>query len=820
MRAREQLLERRGEERALSAALDRARGGAGALVVLEAPGGLGKTSLLREAHALADGMRMLRARGSELEAGFPFGVVRQLFEPLLYQASPEDRARWLAGAAALAGAMFEPSAPAAGVVGDDATFQRLHGLYWLTANLSDDRPLVVSVDDAQWADDPSLQFLGFLARRVEALPVLLLVATRPVNEESRAALTQLVADPSTEVLRPRALSTAAVERRLADALGTDPAGEFVQACRAATLGNPLLLSELLRELTALELAPTATAAARVHALGPQGVGTVVLSRLARMPAAGAALARALAILGDGAALQAAAELAGLPAEEAVGALRALLAAEVVVEGDGLAFVHPIVRAAVYDSIPDRSAEHWRAARTVAVSEEAIGAQLLAAQPAGDPWAVEALREAARRALALGDARGAVTHLRRALAEPPPGATRAAVLLELGRAQARAGDPEAIAHLELAMEEARDGRAAAQAALELAPVLKFAGESVRAVAVTERGLDRLGDADPALAEQLEVELIGSAYISIAARKLLAPRLAALPEPPQVPVSYFDRFRLTGLAFDAFAAGRPADEVADLATRGLAYGGMATDPTAGGHAFVSGAIALMFAERYDEADRLYSGALDDARRRGSGIAFATASSLRSLVAYRRGRLGRRAGRRLGGAGARARRARRPRLPLGRARHVDLHRARPGHGRRRARGLRRSLRARAGGGQPPLQPCHAQPCLSAHPSRRARGGLPGAAGHRPPRARMGRAQPGRHALALDGRAGRAPARRRRRPRGRSRSKRSSSPARSGRRAHSAWRCARPGSWPAARKGSRCWPRPWRCSSGRSARSSTPAR
>ncbi|MDA0182829.1 LuxR C-terminal-related transcriptional regulator, partial [Solirubrobacter phytolaccae] len=147
---------------------------------------------------------------------------------------------------------------------------------------------------------------------------------------------------------------------------------------------------------------------------------------------------------------------------------------------------------------------------------------------------------------------------------------------------------------------------------------------------------LDDADAALVEQLEVELIGSAYISIAARKLLAPRLAALPTPPEVPATYFDRFRLTGLAFDAFAAGRPADEVAELATRGLAYGAMATDPTAGGHAFVSGAIALMFAERYDEADRLYSGALEDARRRGSGIAFATASSLRSLVAFRRGRL----------------------------------------------------------------------------------------------------------------------------------------------------------------------------------------
>ena len=150
---------------------------------------------------------------------------------------------------------------------------------------------------------------------------------------------------------------------------------------------------------------------------------------------------------------------------------------------------------------------------------------------------------------------------------------------------------------------------------------------------------------------------------------------------MPESYFDRFRLTGLAFDAFAAGRPADEVADLATRGLAYGDMATDPTAGGHAFVSGAIALMFAERYDEADRLYSGALDDARRRGSGIAFATASSLRSLVAYRRGRLADALADATRGAGARARRPRRARLPLRRAGHAGLHRAGPGHGRRRA-------------------------------------------------------------------------------------------------------------------------------------------
>lgn len=633
------LLERGAEERALADAVARVRGGAGSLAVLEAAGGLGKTSLLRatQTQARNEGLRLLHARGSELEAGFPFGVVRQLFEPLLHTASPAERERWLAGAAGLAGAMFDPAPPPTTAVGDDGVYQRLHGLYWLTANLSDDRPLVITVDDAQWSDEPSLQFLGFLARRVEATPVLLLVATRPISEASQPALTQLVADPVAEVLRPRPLSGEAVGRLLSDRLTADAEDAFVQACRKTTQGNPLLLSELLRELTARRIAPTAAEAARIEALGPQGVATVVLARIARMPAAATQLARALAVLGDGASLRTAAELAELG--DAVPALRTLLAAEVITESEGLSFVHPIVRAAVYDSVPDRSALHWRAARMLAAAggaEEAVGAQLLAASPAGDPWAVDALRAAAERALALGDPRGAVTHLRRALTEPPSAATRPALLLELGRAEARAGDPEAIEHLEKAMDEAADGRLAAQAALELAPVLKFAGESVRAVAATERALHRLDGADAVLAEQLEVELIGSAYISIAARKLLAPRLAALPTPPEVPQTYFDRFRLTGLAFDAFAAGRPANEVAELATRGLAYGGMATDPTAGGHAFVSGAIALMFAERYDEADRLYSGALEDARRRGSGIAFATASSLRSLVAYRRGRL----------------------------------------------------------------------------------------------------------------------------------------------------------------------------------------
>ncbi len=57
----------------------------------------------------------------------------------------------------------------------------IHGLYWLTANLADSEPLLLVVDDAHWADIPSLRFMHYLARRLDGLRVVLLVAARPAE---------------------------------------------------------------------------------------------------------------------------------------------------------------------------------------------------------------------------------------------------------------------------------------------------------------------------------------------------------------------------------------------------------------------------------------------------------------------------------------------------------------------------------------------------------------------------------------------------------------------------------------------------------------
>ena len=98
------LLERGGELARIASALAEARSGRGTFVLIEGPAGIGKTALLAAARstAAAAGMRVLRARGTELEREFAFGVARQLFEPPLAEASELERADLLQGAAGVA----------------------------------------------------------------------------------------------------------------------------------------------------------------------------------------------------------------------------------------------------------------------------------------------------------------------------------------------------------------------------------------------------------------------------------------------------------------------------------------------------------------------------------------------------------------------------------------------------------------------------------------------------------------------------------------------------------------------------------------------
>ena len=261
------LLERDEELSALAAVLARARDGRGQTVAVEGPGGIGKTRLLAAARDIAReaGMRTLHARASELERSFTFGVVRQLFEPTLFAADAGERDRWLSGAAGLTRSMFED----AGAVSGESSYTRLHGLYWLCANLAADGPLLVCVDDAQWADEPSLSFLGFLARRLEDLPVALVLGTRPRSEQDSEVLRGLATDPGTRLLRPPPLTGPAVGQWVRATIDPSAGAGFCAACHETTGGNPFLVRELMHEVLDKQVHATDAEAATVRELGPE-----------------------------------------------------------------------------------------------------------------------------------------------------------------------------------------------------------------------------------------------------------------------------------------------------------------------------------------------------------------------------------------------------------------------------------------------------------------------------------------------------------------------------------------------------------------------
>jgi predicted ATPase len=164
------LLGRDTELAALGRGIEAGRRGDGALLTVEGSAGIGKTALLRSALRAAreGGMRALSATGTPLEAAFPFGVARQLFDPARRECGEEAWAEFSTGAARFSARALDERALEVADPREDPGFATLHGLYWLSANLALERPLLLAIDDAQWADRPSLRFLTHLARRLAA----------------------------------------------------------------------------------------------------------------------------------------------------------------------------------------------------------------------------------------------------------------------------------------------------------------------------------------------------------------------------------------------------------------------------------------------------------------------------------------------------------------------------------------------------------------------------------------------------------------------------------------------------------------------------
>ncbi|GIF76678.1 ATP-binding protein [Asanoa siamensis] len=542
------MIGRDAELAVLVTALDAVAAGDGALLVVEGPAGIGKTTLLdaTAARARHRGITVLRARGNPLERDFPFGIARQLFAPLQTGPSWPDLCR---GPAALADRVLGAVPPPAGAA--DATAAAAHGLFCLTANQAAARRTVLCVDDLHWADLPSLRWLVGVARRVDDLGVALVAAVRTgVPSEDPGVLGELLAGASVRLGPLPPGPAAALVRAALPTAG--PA--FADACHQAAAGNPFLLGALLAQLAGGPMTPDAVAAAGTP--GPERVGRWVDQQLRTLPDGCAELARTLAVLGPAPQPRHAAALAGLDLDRAAVLADTLRAAGILAPTETLALAHPIVATALHDGLGpgERGVRHARAARLLAADggDPARAApHLLRAAPAGDPAAVALLRAAAERSTARGAPEAAATFLRRALAEPPGDPeVDAAIRLDLALALAAERRPGATELAREVVARIHAPAARADAALRCGRGLALTGDGAAAIELYRMVLDDpAGVPEPALA-RLEAELVAAAWTD---RRTLPLLRAALRRPrTAVPL-----WRVNAATAAVFAGGTAAD-----------------------------------------------------------------------------------------------------------------------------------------------------------------------------------------------------------------------------------------------------------------------
>jgi DNA-binding CsgD family transcriptional regulator/tetratricopeptide (TPR) repeat protein len=625
------LFERTDELDAIRGMIVGTADGASGTGVIRGVPGAGKTSLLRAARsdAHARGLRVLGARGSPHERDYAFAVVRQLLGPVVLAAGASGQERLFSGAARHAQHLFDPPAeePRLAPRGDPA-YATLHGLFWLLAGIAQSEPVVVIVDDAHWCDPPSGRFLSFLSRRLDGLAVTLLLAERSGEDSTNGWLAELGDDPGTQVITPLPLSPQAITAIAADRVSGAADEALGHACWQATGGNPFFVTSALDELVRDPGRPD-TRVSRLRELGPETVLRSVLIRLARLPPGAVALAHAVAVLGDGATLDSAAELGRLPLAEAQTAGEGLRAIGVLVpDRVELSFAHPIVRNALYRDLTSaaRTALHADAALMLA-GAGAPPAQVvihLLRSPPGQKDAAGTLESAAGDAMRQGAPQVAARYLSRALEEPLDNEGRARVMIDLGCAEAQAGDADAVEHLTAGLRGATDPGRRVDAAVTLAHTLAANERTAESVAILSVLGDQLTESHPKLAGRVFSELVSLG--DLIARPLVSARARRL-----APSS--DPAGLTHRAVELTASASSASEASHLAQAALADGELLAR---GDAVFAFACAMLIYTESFDAAKRFLDQALGGATAAGSAPGFIGASGQRALLNTRRGAL----------------------------------------------------------------------------------------------------------------------------------------------------------------------------------------
>ena len=371
----------------------------GRVLLLLGDPGVGKTVLLAEVarEARSAGMRVLAAAGRESEQDLAFAGLHQLLRPVLdlVASLPARQGAALRGAFALSEDPAPPDALLTGIA-----------VLTLLSGLSDEEPLLVVADDAQWLDRASLDALAFAARRLGSERLVLLVGVR-----GNVPPDGLERDFPQLLLPPLSLPDAG---RLLDAQPHPPHGRPREQVLAQAAGNPLALIELSKMIAADPDAGRRWAAEPLPLTGQ--LTAIMAARYAALPRPARA-ALLVAAAADSPDLTATAVFGlsadALAAAEAAGLMR--------LEMPGPQFTHPLVRSAVYHAAPfaDRAAAHLQVADTLREQPDRYAWHLAAAALEPDEHVASLLEDSAAQACRRGGAAAAARALERA-AELSPG----------------------------------------------------------------------------------------------------------------------------------------------------------------------------------------------------------------------------------------------------------------------------------------------------------------------------------------------------------------------------------------------------------------
>lgn len=653
---------------------DRSGGHGGGVLVYRGEPGIGKTALLAEIRRTArDRCTVLTARGGETLTPVPFHLTRQLLQPALDRHDAEEVRRLLGEHHdLLAPALGLASPPPSSAAPADPQGVR-DGLVRLLDRLAErlrDRPPVLLVDDAHWADAESLAWLEAYTRsRCDGrLPVLIVLAHRPPPSEPRGSADPAASSGPLAALGDRAVLTLGLDALTSEAtavlvreaLGAHADEPFCHELWTVTSGNPYETVELLAKARDRTVEPVAESAGLLRDLAAGARGGGLVARLEALGTGPTRLAWAIAVLGADSTPKLLAALTGMAPSEVADHVDRLRRARIVgapprpapTEPHGTApapleFVHPLIATAVHGSVPAavRTALHGRAAWALTEAGHgpaAASRHLLEVHPDDDEDVVRQLRAAAVEHLAVGAPDAARRCLDRALAEPPRPETYATVLYELGCASLLTAPAATVRHLRSALDlPGLDDALRIDATYRLAQALAHSnrlGEAARTVAAEAART-------PPGTGRRRLQAARFMYEGFQAAEEDGPgrsrRLAGLTA-DFTGADNSERALVAVRAFDAMLRGEPATEVVRLCDRALADGAPAgglgwTDTTWGFEIPALTGIAYAFADRPDRAEALFGEAVRAFEISGwSGAHLAFAHTLLGLVHRRRGNL----------------------------------------------------------------------------------------------------------------------------------------------------------------------------------------